>query len=265
MISSHAAVVNAPGEIKGQWRGVFGNENPVHIEIGMGKGQFLTKMAQTHPEINYVGIERYSSVLLRAVERYDALVAGVDGATDARGVASGKNSPGETGVTKDPGGMPATEAPGETGVTEDPGGMPATEVPGETDVAKFLGNVRFVCMDAGRLADVFAGGEVEKIYLNFSDPWPKAKHARRRLVSKEFLAVFGKILASGGTVEFKTDNVGLFDFSLQQAKEAGWEVLAVTRDLHHDGVMNRGNVMSEYEEKFSAMGNAIHKGIFAKK
>ena len=235
VISSHAAVVNAPGEKKGQWRGVFGNENPVHIEIGMGKGQFLTKMAQTHPEINYVGIERYS------------------------------NSPGETGVTKDPGGMPATEAPGETGVTEDPGGMPATEVPGETDVAKFLGNVRFVCMDAGRLADVFAGGEVEKIYLNFSDPWPKAKHARRRLVSKEFLAVFGKILASGGTVEFKTDNVGLFDFSLQQAKEAGWEVLAVTRDLHHDGVMNRGNVMSEYEEKFSAMGNAIHKGIFAKK
>lgn len=247
MISSHAAVVNAPGEKRGQWRGVFGNENPVHIEIGMGKGQFLTKMAQTHPEINYVGIERYPSVLLRAVERYDALVAGVDGATDARGGASGKNSPGETGVTKDP------------------GGMPATEVPGETDVAKFLGNVRFVCMDAGRLADVFAGGEVEKIYLNFSDPWPKAKHARRRLVSKEFLAVFGKILASGGTVEFKTDNVGLFDFSLQQAKEAGWEVLAVTRDLHHDGVMNRGNVMSEYEEKFSAMGNAIHKGIFAKK
>lgn len=176
MISSHAAVVNAPEEQKGQWRGVFGNENPVHIEIGMGKGQFLMKMAQTHPEINYVGIERYSSVLLRAVERYDALVAGVDGATDARGVASGKNSPGETGVTKGPGGMPGT------------------------DVAKVFGNVRFVCMDAGRLADVFAGGEVEKIYLNFSDPWPKAKHAKRRLVSKEFLAVFGKILASGGTV-----------------------------------------------------------------
>ena len=123
-------------------------------------------------------------------------------------------------------------------------------------------NLYFIRMEAEEIADVFDREEVERIYLNFSDPWPKAKHAKRRLVSKEFLTVFSKVLASGGTVEFKTDNVGLFDFSLQQAKEAGWEVLAVTRDLHHDEVMSRGNVMTEYEEKFSMMGNPIHKGIF---
>ncbi len=203
VISAHAAVVNEPEKWKGNWKDVFGNERPVHIEIGMGKGQFLMKMAELHPEINYVGIERYSSVLLRAVERYDALEA-------------------------------------------------------------HLANIRFICMDANHLADVFAGGEVAKIYLNFSDPWPKAKHAKRRLVSKEFLTVFGKVLPPGGEVEFKTDNVGLFDFSLQQAKEAGWEILAVTRDLHHDETMNQGNVMTEYEEKFSAKGNPIHKCIFHK-
>lgn len=229
VISAHAAVINAPEKQKGNWNEAFGNKHPIHIEIGMGKGQFLTKMAEAHPEINYVGIERYSSVLLRAVERYDALVAG------------------------------AGEMRGKADATEDSSGTRAVEVSG---AAKSLDNIRLICMDAACLADVFAKGEVEKIYLNFSDPWPKAKHAKRRLVSKEFLTVFSKVLASGGTVEFKTDNVGLFDFSLQQAKEAGWEVLAVTRDLHHDEVMSRGNVMTEYEEKFSMMGNPIHKGIF---
>lgn len=102
---------------------------------------------------------------------------------------------------------------------------------------------------------------MEKIYLNFSDPWPKARHARRRLTSKEFFARYDRVLAADGTVEFKTDNRPLFDFSLEQVTEAGWTLNAHTFDLHHDPVMNEGNVMTEYEQKFSSMGNPIHKLI----
>lgn len=233
VISAHAAVINEPKNEKGNWKNIFGNDRPIHIEIGMGKGQFLMKMAELHPEINYVGIERYSSVLLRALERYDTFASSV-----------------------------GSEAPG-TPAAGASAGLDAAEKAEVPETAKRIANIRFICMDAMCLADVFAKGEVEKIYLNFSDPWPKARHARRRLVSKEFLEVFGKVLPTGGMVEFKTDNVGLFDFSLRQAEEAGWKILAVTCDLHHDEEMNQGNVMTEYEEKFSAKGNPIHKGIFA--
>ena len=110
-------------------------------------------------------------------------------------------------------------------------------------------------------ADVFAEGEVEKFYLNFSDPWPKARHAKRRLTSVEFLERYEKVLLQGGTVEFKTDNTALFNFSLEQIKEAEWTVQAFTYDLHHNEEMNKGNIMTEYEEKFSQRGNPINKLI----
>ena len=120
-------------------------------------------------------------------------------------------------------------------------------------------------MDARRLEEVFAPGEVDRIYLNFSDPWPKARHAKRRLTSTEFLERYEKVLVPYGTIEFKTDNTELFNFSLEQVKEAGWTVSSFTYDLHHNEEMNRGNIMTEYEERFSAKGNPINKLIAVKK
>ena len=200
-IQAHHAVIKRPEDQRGCWRQVFGNKRPIRIEIGMGKGRFILNMAKTHPDINFIGIERYSSVLLRAVEKFD------------------------------------------------------------TEEFKELKNVRFVCMDARNIADVFAEGEVEKIYLSFSDPWPKARHAKRRLTSVEFLELYEKVLPQGGAVEFKTDNTALFNFSLGQLKEAAWTVQAFTYDLHHNEEMNKDNIMTEYEEKFSQRGNPINKFV----
>lgn len=211
VLEAHDKVIKNEKEHKGQWKAVFGNEHPVYIEIGMGKGQFLTEMAARHPERNYIGIERYSSVLLRAVERLDKLE--------------------------------------EEKKSEQEGG------------ARLLENIRFICMDAAEIGEVFEKGEVKGIYLNFSDPWPKKRHARRRLTSKEFFARYDQVLAPEGQVEFKTDNQDLFQFSLEQADEAGWRVLMSTWDLHADPAMNQGNVMTEYEKKFSAKGNPICKMI----
>lgn len=187
---------------KGCWaEKIFGNSRPVHIEIGMGKGQFLLSLAARNPDINYIGIERYSSVLLRAVEKFE-----------------------------------------------------------ETSESDRPGNIRFVCMDAANITEVFAPGEVQRIYLNFSDPWPKARHARRRLTSAEYFARYDSVLAQGGQIEFKTDNRSLFDFSVEtlQASDV-WSIDACTYDLHHDETMNIGNIMTEYEEKFSSMDNPICK------
>lgn len=190
--------INSPEEYKGKWKELFGNDNPVHIEVGMGKGRFITTLAGLNPDINYIGIEKYSSVLYRALEKMEALK---------------------------------------------------------------LSNLYFIRMDAEDICNVFEENEVDKIYLNFSDPWPKDRHAKRRLTSKEFFERYDRILIPDGRVEFKTDNNDLFDFSLGQIPEAGWRLVAVTRDLHHDFEMNTGNVMTEYEEKFSSAGNPINKLI----
>lgn len=201
-IDANPIAIKNEREHKGKWNELFGNDNLLHIEIGMGKGQFLLTLAKQNPDINYIGVERYSSVLLRALEKY------------------------------------------------------------ETEEFCRLENIRFICMDANDIAEVFAPEEVDKIYLNFSDPWPKARHARRRLTSKEFLSRYEKVLAKDGTLEFKTDNRPLFEFSLEQAEEAeGWKVKEHTFDLHHNEKMNEGNVMTEYEQKFSSQGNPIHKLI----
>lgn len=205
VIRKHPIAIKNETEQKGQWSKVFGNDNPIHIEIGMGKGQFLLTLAKQNPNINYIGIERYSSVLLRALEKFD------------------------------------------------------------TEEFMGLQNIRFICMDAFELPEVFSLGEVAKIYLNFSDPWPKSRHANRRLTSTRFFGQYHKVLDKDGVVEFKTDNRPLFEFSLEQVEEAGWRLLAHTFDLHHDEAMNEGNVMTEYEEKFSSMGNPIHKLIATRK
>lgn len=190
--------IQEPMAEKGRWHLIFGNENPIHIEIGMGKGQFIMQLAKEHPDINYIGIERYSSVLLRALQKMEI---------------------------------------------------------------EPLPNIRFLCMDASIITEVFDEEEVAKIYLNFSDPWPKERHAKRRLTSRQFFERYDKILAGNGVVEFKTDNDDLFAFSMEEVAEAGWMLDAHTFDLHHDPVLNEGNVMTEYEEKFSSLGHPIHKLI----
>ena len=203
-ITGSSCVVQNPEEWKGKWNQCFTKEQPLHIEVGMGKGRFLMDMARLHPEINYVGIEMYDSVLLRALQKRERM-----------------------------------EADGEK-----------------------LDNLKFMCIDARILPDIFEKGEVQRIYLNFSDPWPKARHAKRRLTSREFLARYSQILTTGETVEFKTDNKDLFEFSLEEVTEAeDWTLLAHTFDLHHQEDMMVGNVMTEYEEKFSSMGNPICKLI----
>ena len=187
--------IQEPEQKKGKWAEVFGNDHPIHIEVGMGKGQFIIEIAKRSPEINYIGIEKYSSVLVRAVEKLEDFEQN---------------------------------------------------------------NLRLIRMDAENIEEVFDKDEVDRIYLNFSDPWPKDRHAKRRLTSSRFLGLYDQILADGGIVEFKTDNQPLFDFSLESVKESGWTLLMQTRDLHHSEFAE-GNVMTEYEAKFSAMGNPIYK------
>lgn len=198
VIAENPWCIQEPEKQKGRWHTIFENQNPIHIEVGMGKGQFLMTLAGKNPNINYVGIEKYSSVLLRALQKME----------------------------------------------ENP-----------------LDNLKFIRMDAETITDVFAKDEVARIYLNFSDPWPKDRHAKRRLTSKEFFARYDKILTEDGQVEFKTDNTMLFDFSLEQVELAVWRLNACTRDLHRNEEMNQGNIMTEYEERFSGQGNPICKLI----
>lgn len=188
-------VVQEPEQYKGKWKVFLKNSNPIHIEIGMGKGKFITELAKGNPKVNYIGIEKYSSVLVRALEKRE-----------------------------------------------------------EID----MDNLVFIRMDAEYIGDVFGAEEIDRIYLNFSDPWPKERHEKRRLTSKEFLARYDRILKKDGQVEFKTDNRVLFDFSLEQAELASWKVKDVTFDLHHSIYM-KDNVMTEYEEKFSLEGKPINR------
>ena len=128
-----------------------------------------------------------------------------------------------------------------------------------------LNNLKFILLDAKDIAEVFDKGEVDRIYLNFSDPWPKDRHAKRRLPSRQFLARFDQILKADGVIEFKTDNKDLFAFAEEEVEPAGWKILEITYDLHNDEKMVQGNIMTEYEEKFSSMGNPIYKYIIRRK
>lgn len=185
-----------PSDYKGLWnKNFFHNSNPIHIEIGMGKGQFITTLAASNPGINYIGIEKYSSVLVKAFEKRKQL---------------------------------------------------------ETD------NLLFIRMDAENITDFFAPGETDRIYLNFSDPWPKDRHAKRRLTSRQFMERYNIILSKDGFIQFKTDNRPLFDFSVEEIKEAGWCLDEINYDLHKNGPA-KDNIMTEYEQKFYNLGNPIYK------
>ncbi|MGN1184674.1 MAG: tRNA (guanosine(46)-N7)-methyltransferase TrmB, partial [Oliverpabstia sp.] len=162
VIADSRFVVQNPDSQRGKWAEVFTNNHPVWIEVGMGKGRFIMDMARLHPDINFIGIEMYDSVLLRAVQKREQM-------------------------------------------------------------EEELSNLYFIRMDARNLPEVFAQGEVDRIFLNFSDPWPKERHAKRRLTSRQFLERYDQILAEDGQVEFKTDNRGLFEFSLQEVEETKWQ------------------------------------------
>ena len=202
MLAAHPNfVISDPTLWKGKWNELFGNDHPIHIEIGMGKGQFITGMAKAHPEINYIGVEMQVSVVSIALDK----------------------------------------------LIEQP-----------------LPNLKLLHVDGSALTEYFADSEVDQIYLNFSDPWPKDRHAKRRLPSREFLARYDQILKPEGKVEFKTDNRGLFDFALEEVKAAGWKLEVCTFDLHHDEELMKGNIMTEYEERFSSQGNPICKMIISR-
>ena len=200
-IAADEYTVQEPKENKGRWHEFFENDNPIHIEVGMGKGKFIMELAERNPNINYVGIEKFSSVLVRALQKMEE---------------------------------------------------------------KELTNLVFIRMDAEEIEEVFEKEEVAQIYLNFSDPWPKDRHAKRRLTSTRFLARYENILKKDGKVIFKTDNKDLFDFSLEQAKEADWVIENYTYDLHNSEY-NEGNVMTEYEEKFSKEGKPINRMVIHQK
>ena len=178
-----------PLDYKGKWHELFNNNNPIYIEIGMGKGQFLTELATRNPNINYIGIEKFSSVLLRASEKLELLE---------------------------------------------------------------LTNVRIINFDAANLMNIFDSGEVDRIYLNFSDPWPKNAHAKRRLTSNRFLPIYESILTKDGEIHFKTDNRLLFEFSLESLNEYGLKLSNISLDLHNSDYPD--NIVTEYEEKFSKFG-----------
>ena len=177
--------------LKGNWNNVFNNTNPIHIEIGCGKGQFMIALAKRHPDRNYVAIEKYDSVLLRTLEK---------------------------------------------AMEED------------------LDNLKLACMDANTISDYFQKEEVSRIYLNFSDPWPKTCHAKRRLTSKLFLDQYREILKQDGEIFQKTDNRGLFEFSLESFNNNGFKLSHISLDLHKDAEKYPNNITTEFEDKWSKLG-----------
>lgn len=217
-----AFVVQEPEGNKGKWGQLFGNGNPIDLEIGVGKGQFLMSLAARHPERNVLGMEMYSSVLFRAMQKAEQTTTGA-----AEVLAAS-----------------------------------VSERPGLSEGCNF----RLLRYDATELDSLFAPGEIAQIYLNFSDPWPKDRHADRRLTSARFLRRYERILAGGGGVTCKTDNAALFAFSLEQIRTCGWKLLYSTEDLHAaapeqsdlETVQNALTLPTEYEEKFIRQGKQIY-------
>ncbi|PEJ57531.1 MULTISPECIES: tRNA (guanosine(46)-N7)-methyltransferase TrmB [unclassified Bacillus (in: firmicutes)] len=187
-------VIPNPSEQKGNWKDVFQNDQPIHIEVGTGRGRFMIGMAKANPHINYIGIEKYTSVVSDALDK-----------------------------------------------------LIEAEVP----------NLKLLNVDAQKLTDFFADGEIDRVYLNFSDPWPKVRHEKRRLTYKTFLSMYQQILKNDGEIHFKTDNQSLFEFSIMSMANYGMTMHFLSLDLHNSEF--EGNIMTEYEEKFSSKGNRIYR------
>lgn len=191
IVSNSKYVINDPQEYKGSFSKLFNNSNPISLEIGMGKGDFIINMAIKNPDINFIGLEKYQSIIVRATQKLENLN---------------------------------------------------------------LNNLKLICMDAKELNEVFAR-EIDTIYLNFSDPWPKKRHAKRRLTSDTFLPIYDSIFKKDKRIVQKTDNVGLFEYSIVSLSNYGYVIKDISLDLHNT---SKENVMTEYEKKFSSQGIKIN-------
>ncbi len=187
-------IVNEPEANKGRWKEFFGNNNPIYMEMGCGKGKFIVTQALENPSINFLAVEGEKSVVLMAME-----------------------------LAKE----------------------------------KEVKNLKFITSYIFKPEDFFENGEIHQLYLNFSDPWPKARHEKRRLTGERYLRGYEKILKKDGIIEFKTDNLPLFEFSLEQIQNGGYPVLAQSFDLHNSDLEAK-KITTEYEEKFKARGNKIN-------
>lgn len=198
-IAKSSLCIKNPESFKGSWKMSFSLDSPIFLEIGCGKGQFLTELSGLNPDKFYLGIEQYESVLFSALKK------------------------------------------------------------NEESAPK---NLRFLCERAEYLSDYFEKEEIDGIFLNFSDPWPKKRHFKRRLTSERFLEIYHNILKKGGLIEMKTDNVDLFDFSLETIGESKFfELLSYTHDLYSCHELLLGNISTEYETKFHSQGKPICKLI----
>jgi tRNA (guanine-N7-)-methyltransferase len=197
-------VILEPKTYKGKWHRFFGNERPIHVELGMGKGKFISELSLRNPEINYIGVDMYDELLRRAGEKAKLLRL-------------------------------------EKGFEE-------TRLP----------NLALALLNIEHINEVFAEGEVERVYLNFSDPWPKSKHARRRLTHRQFINRYQKFLNGRGEIHFKTDSRALFEFSLNSFADMGLRMRNISLDLHGEE-LREDLVMTEYETKFVGKGMPIYR------
>ena len=198
IIKSGTHYIEFPKQLKGTWSKTFKNNNPIHIEIGMGKGDFIVENALKYPNINFIGIEKFDSVIVRAIQKTN-----------------------ELNIT----------------------------------------NLKLIRMDALEINEVF-DKEVDIIYLNFSDPWPKERHAKRRLTSPIFLKKYDDIFRKNANIVMKTDNNPLFDYSLETLAQHGYEMISITRDLYSEDISD--NIATEYEKKFVNRGIKINRFIATK-
>jgi len=199
ILNENNTCVNNAVDLKGKWKKEFANDNPIYLEIGMGKGNFIINMAKAFPNVNFIGLERNRTILVKALKKIQ-----------------------------------------------------------EENIA----NIRIISNDAQKLLDIFKKSELDKIFLNFSDPWPKNKHLKRRLTYRTFLNLYDIILKKDSVIEFKTDNQILFEFTIMEICNTRHDMKSISLDLHKT---DEFNIMTEYEEKFSKKGNRIYKLVWLKK
>lgn len=194
-LNEQSQIVEAdPAAWRGKWHNRFGNDNPIFVEVGTGKGKFVNELAQRNPDINVIGIELYESVIISGVEQ-------------------------------------AAEEP--------------------------KPNLIFLQQNVNDILDFFAENELDRLYINFTDPWPKNRHEKRRLTHRGYLEKYEEVLKDQAEVHFKTDNQGLFEYSLEEMTQYGCSLKNISLNLHNSGMEN--NIMTEYEEKFSNKGMRIYR------
>lgn len=194
-------IILNPEAYKGKWREVFGNDKPIHVELGMGKGRFISQLSSLNPDTNYIGVDMYDELLRRAAEKAQLS-------------------------------------------REENGGT--------------LANLKLALFNIEKIEHIFDTDELERIYLNFSDPWPKKRHARRRLTHSGFVRKYIEVLNDLGEIHFKTDSRSLFEFSLNSFADMGLQMRNISLDLHAEGART-DLVMTEYETKFYEKGVNIHR------